>query len=155
MKWWWWYCFIIQTTYVEDNIRSQADRERSSKYRHCWLWKRLFLSRLWEHWGESSPCQVNHRVSPLPWWLWVMPDICRTTRWSRFEKSAWYFLTMAYLWYGNIFVLKGRNFLIAAVCNVSLEPALFAEGKYLSWAFVWIFLNVNLCLVNRTALGQR
>lgn len=67
----------------------------------------------------------------LVWLLWVVSDICVINWWSTFENSVWRFLTMAYLWYKTIFVLK-ENFPIAAVCNVSLGPTVFAEGKYLS-----------------------
>lgn len=137
--WWWWFSFVMLINQDPKCGRQsvvQADCEWSWNCCYCWLQKRLF-SRLWIGCEEGkSPCwhspSTRTPVHKVVYLLWVVSDICITQWWSPFEKSAWCFLTMAYLWYKNVFVLKGRNFPVTAVCNVSLEPILFSEGKYLS-----------------------
>lgn len=78
-------------------------------------------------------------TSHLPSGFYVMGDHIFITNWcGTLKKSVTCFLTVGYLWYENILVPKGRKLTIPAVCNVSLEPALFAKGKYLSLAFIWV-----------------
>lgn len=139
VQWWWWFSFVMLINQDPKCGRQsvvQADREWSCDCCYCWLEKRL-CSKLWIGCEERTLHVGTHRVPPTPvhkvaYLLWVVFNICITQWWNPFEKSAWCFLTMAYLWYKNVFVLKGRNFPVTAVCNVSLEPILFSEGKYLS-----------------------
>lgn len=136
---WWWFSFVMLINQDPKCGRQsvvQADCGWSCNCCYCWLEKRLH-SRLWIGCEERILHVGTHRAPPTPvhkvvYLLWVVFNICITQWWSPFEKSAWCFLTTAYLWYKNVFVLKGRNFPVTDVCNVSLEPILFSEGKYLS-----------------------
>lgn len=139
VQWWWWFSFVMlinQDPKCGGQSVAQADCERSCNCCLCWLQKRHF-SRLWKGCEERTLHAGSYRVPPTPvhkvaYLLWVVSDICVTQWWSPFEKSAWCFLTMAYLWYKNVFVLNGRNFPVTDVCNVPLEPILFSKGKCLS-----------------------